>query len=218
VKGKAAIIANPLASEDDIRELRNRDPAAAILHPNCPTELWWTLVAEHPLEAEQSVLFPLLTLEAPERWVILEERRRIFWINGVCDRLPIRKQHLFAAECLDRVLYLFEVSCLPEPRPRAAIEARRQYAQGLVTKGRWTAARDAARLLAKEFKPSTSRDEVATRLVAEATGEDVAKLAVLKAANAVRWSEKKLTGNSEEEAWQWRRLKEYLRGTVPCVR
>lgn len=52
-----------------------------------------------------------------------------------------RTARLFAADCAEHVLYLFEGKYPDDKRPRQAIQAARDYANGLISK---TALRDAA--------------------------------------------------------------------------
>ena len=51
---------------------------------------------------------------------------------------------LFAADCAERVLPLFERERPHDDRPRKAIEAARAFARGEITAAAWAAARDAA--------------------------------------------------------------------------
>ena len=55
-----------------------------------------------------------------------------------------RTQRLFACDCAERVLPVFERDCPDDTRPRLAIETARLYAVGEATKGELTAALDAA--------------------------------------------------------------------------
>ncbi len=100
-----SIKADPLATEEEIRALDDKD---AVQHPSCPTGLWWDLVWKYPLEAEKSPLFPLLTLESPERWLALERDCIHDWIKKVVEGLNgVIRQQLFAWECASRVVHLF---------------------------------------------------------------------------------------------------------------
>lgn len=75
------IAANPSASASEIEQLAEVMPEAAILHPNCPPEVWWPLAEKYPLLAIQSPMFPILTLESPDRWIDLEREKASDWIE-----------------------------------------------------------------------------------------------------------------------------------------
>jgi len=118
--------------------------AANISDPECPTEEWWRLAAEHPFEAMASPLYPLLTLESPERWVQLERDNLEEWIDDAANRLLYNNQHLFAADCAERALPIYEAQHPNDKRPREAIVARRSYALDEITRREWEAYIDAA--------------------------------------------------------------------------
>ncbi len=65
---------DPLSCGTDIRWLWTQEPISALQHPNCPTDLWWELAVDYPIEAQASLLYPLLTLESPERWEKLVQK------------------------------------------------------------------------------------------------------------------------------------------------
>ena len=71
---QGTIKANPMATADDRVWLQKKDPIAALLHPNCPPEMWWRLAAMDPLEAQSSILYGILTLESPEQREQLQKR------------------------------------------------------------------------------------------------------------------------------------------------
>lgn len=61
-----------------------------------------------------------------------------------------RKLALFAADCAERVLYIFEHGCPSDWRARYAIDVARRFADGGATRQEAAAARDAARAAARE--------------------------------------------------------------------
>jgi hypothetical protein len=124
---------------------------------------------------------------------------------------------LFAADCAERVLYLYEKKYPDDNRPRLAIEAAREYANGKIS----DAERDAAWAYARDAENATERDaEWAAKSAAESTAEwtatwvakrddasDAAWAAESAAASAaVEWT----AAWSAEIAWQTKRLLEYL--------
>ncbi len=100
----------------------------ALAEAECPAEMWWELAAQYPLEAMQSVLFPLLTLEAPERWAQLELDNAPEWARKATLRLANVPRDLLACDCLERALPIFENVWTKDERPRAALRARRYFA------------------------------------------------------------------------------------------
>jgi len=167
---------------------------ATLLSPECPTEVWWELARPHPLEAMSSVLFPLLTLESPERWVALVARNCTSWIDAVLKTLPNAQAQLFAADCVEHVLPFYEAShtaqvCaeLLETTVRRSIEERRRFVRG---------------------------EPVADFFVANTAS---AWKTAWGAQSAVEWARKwtPLKKKQAEAEWQWHRLLQYLRGEVP---
>ncbi|MFA7265741.1 MAG: putative immunity protein [Candidatus Nanopelagicales bacterium] len=76
--------------------------------------------------------------------------------------LDDRKLRLFAADCAEWVLPLFEAERPDDDRPRKAIEAARAFANGEITAAAWDAARaaawDAARAAARDAARAAARD------------------------------------------------------------
>jgi hypothetical protein len=129
-------------------------------------------------------------IEAADKVVVSKARvvRRL-------DTWNERTARLFAADCAERVVHL----CGDDPRPQAAIDVARRYANGEATAtelaavwaAAWAAARDAARDAAWD----------AARAAARAATE-------LAAARAAVWD----AAWDAEAQWQSRRLMQYLRG------
>ena len=88
-------------------------------------------------------------------------------INGVEDCIwalraaiePDRDKiaRLFACDCADTVLPIFESEKPDDPRPRKAIQTARDYAVGLATQDQLAAARDAARAAARDAAWAAAR-------------------------------------------------------------
>jgi hypothetical protein len=81
--------------------------------------------------------------EVAEKVIALEARlvRRV----GVLDEVMLR---LWACDCAERVLPIYERECPGDLRPRQAIEVARRYARGEATLEELAAARAAARAAA----------------------------------------------------------------------
>jgi hypothetical protein len=95
-------------------------------------------------------------------------------------------QRLFAAECAERVLPIYEKEHPSDTRPRDAILASRQFAFGLIGAAAWAAARDAARAAAWAAAWAAARD--AARAAARDAAWDAARDAARAAAWAAAWA------------------------------
>ena len=104
------------------------------------------------------------------------------------DRWDEKNQRLFAADCAEHVLPIFEKERPGDDRPRKAIEAARAYARGEINAAAWDAAWDAAGAAAWD----------AARAAAWA--------AARAAAGAAAWD----AAGAAEHRWQTRRLRKYL--------
>jgi len=207
---KAAIAANPMASADDVQWLGRRDPLAALQHPNCPPDLWWSLALWHPMEAENSPAYPLLTLEEPERWDQVIEQHVDKWLQDGVLHLTEKEQHLLAADCAERVLPLYEakVPWKDDNRPSEAIRLHRLYAHGEATKRRWEDAADACIMAA--LHPRIPDIHIQVRNAAQAASCQTAHAAMKAAQSTFLFK----TDLAAEKRWQWDRLRLYLRKEV----
>jgi len=97
-------------------------------------------------------------------------------------------QRLFAADCAEHVLKIFEDKHPGDKRPRKAIQAAREFAKGQITQGQLDAARDAAGDAAR------------------AAAGDAARAAARAAAGVAAWD----AARDAEREWQARRLLKYL--------
>lgn len=104
------------------------------------------------------------------------------------DTINDRTLRLFAADCAERTLHIFERDYPNDDRPRKAIEAARLFAEGKIDAAAWDAARDTAR--------DTAR--AAARVAAGA--------AARVAAGVAAWA--------AERAWQRARFSQYMRGEI----
>lgn len=95
---------------------------------DCLTEDWWELARGFPIAAMRSVLFPLLTLESPERWQQLEADNLDQWVDHGWNYLSPRDQRLLSADCCAHVLPFFEGDCPGEQAPARSIALFRQWA------------------------------------------------------------------------------------------
>ncbi len=102
------------------------------------------------------------------------------------DTINERTLRLFAADCAERVLHIFEHDHPDDDRPRKAIEAARLFAEGKIDDDAWGAARDAAGAAAWD------------------AARDAAWAAAGAAAGAAAWD--------AEQEWQRARFCQYMEG------
>jgi len=104
-----------------------------------------------------------------------------------------RTARLFACECAERVLPIFEKHCPNDDRPHKAIEAARRFTNGEISQEELAAARAAARADAAW---------AAVRAAARDAAWDAARAAARDAASSAAWA--------AEKKWQTERLFEVL--------
>ena len=133
-----------------------------------------------------------------------------------------RTARLFACDCAERVLPLFERSYPNDSRPREAIETARRFANSQATAEELAAARVAARAVA------WAAARAAAWAVAWDAAGDAARVAARDAARVAAWAvawaaARAVAGDAArvaagdaawaaEREWQTQRLMEYLRG------
>jgi hypothetical protein len=138
--------------------------------------------------------------------IAVERARLICRIDLWNDRLL----RLFAADCAERVLPIFEKHRPGDDRPRKAIVAARAFANGVLDEqaaaraAAGAAAWDAARAAAWDAAGAAAGDaaRAAAGAAARAAAGDAARAAAGDAARAAAWA--------AERAWQVSRLKEML--------
>jgi len=198
------ILKDPKASEAELRALLAKYPQAVLENPNCPAALWWELAGKHPFEAMKSSLYPLLTLECPERWATLETAHLGDWgdwLRKGMSQLSEKDLRLFGIECAERVLPLFEKEHPTDKRPRQAIEVARKFTRGQATQKQL----EHAHQLAIDASVPGSNAYEAAAAVRAVTSTPL--FAAFYGALAVP-----VRDFAKERAWQWHRLLEYLRG------
>ena len=101
------------------------------------------------------------------------ELRTILESNGLDDTLwafravegKDKEIRLFAADCADMVLHIYEKQYPNDDRPRKAIQAVRDYANGLISAEELAAARAAAWDAARDAARAAARDEIKSLLL-----------------------------------------------------
>ena len=115
-----------------------------------------------------------------------------------------KSARMFAADCAERVLHIYEKKHPDDGRPRKAIQAARDYANGKITKNELAAARDAARDAAWYAARAAAWDAPWDAPLDAAW--DAAWGAARAAARAAAWA----AVRDAERKWQTERLFEYL--------
>jgi len=68
-RSQADVMADPMASDLEIFSMGRTDPQAAMLHPNCPPELWMALAAEYGTSAAMNnPAADLFIMDDPVQW------------------------------------------------------------------------------------------------------------------------------------------------------
>ncbi len=112
-----------------------------------------------------------------------------------------RTARLFACDCAEHVLSLYEAKYPDDRRPRKAIEVARRYAEGTATREELAAARDAAREAAWAAAGAAREAAWAARDAAEAAWE---------AAWAAEGAAAGAAARAAEQQWQVERLGKIL--------
>ena len=181
----------------------------------CDLERWWTLAAVHPLEAEASPLYDLLTLEEPGRWGEMEKKKASSWMRTALPYLNERDKRLFACDCAERVLGYFEKVFPTDLRPREALHVARAFANGEATLAQLTSANanaETANDVAFSEDHAASQAANAITLAADPFDTKAPMYAADAAADVADFTAK---AYHRERSWQWRRLREYVMGKVP---
>jgi hypothetical protein len=113
--------------------------------------------------------------------VAAERLRLVRKVKPIDDR----SLRLFAADCAEQVLPIFERVRPDDDRPRAAIDAARRFARGEITRGVRAAAGDAARAAARDAAWDAAA--AAAWAAARAAAGDAAWAAAAAAAGAAAW-------------------------------
>ena len=127
---------------------------------------------------------------------------------------------LFAADCAERVLGLYEKQYPNDDRPRKAIQAARDFANGLITEdAAGTAAAAAFDAVANAAKADAAKADAAAAAAYAAYAAYAATYAAYAVANAANAAKAKAdaatanaanAANANEKTWQIERLKYYL--------
>jgi hypothetical protein len=111
-----------------------------------------------------------------------------------------RELRLFAADCAEHVLHIYEKACPGDLRPRAAIHAARDYAEGRIDDAARDAAWDAASAAARDAAWDAAN--AAAWAAANAAANAAAWAAANAAANVGAWAAANAAANDTERVWQ----------------
>jgi len=211
---RKSILADPLATEEEIRELPGKD---AMTHPNCPPDLWWRMAAIRPIEAMKSPAYDLMMLESPERWVEIEKERVLSWVENFTKDLSAKDARLFAADCAEHVLPAWVFVDRTDKRPQAAIAAARAYAEGKSSKAKLAKAYEDAKeaSLAQNsrqayYNPQNTFHVECRRAYSAAVAAYLAAGLVSNLTLSVQHAVRAVPQIRDEGLWQWHRLVGYL--------
>jgi len=154
-------------------------------------------------------------VECDEKVVVREAR-----ITKELKTWNERTARLFAADCAEHVLYIYE-KLNDSKAPAHAIQEARDYANGLITLGEMAAASEAASEAAMDAAWEAARDAAvdaawaaardAARAAAwAAAGDDAAWEAARNAGWAAGWA----AARADELGWKTERLFQYLNGEI----
>lgn len=206
----------------EITAMARRDPEAALLHPECPMELWWDTAPRAPIAAVQSPLFPLLALlEDPIRWEALERQCAEGWVDMEATNVLSPKQlRLFACDCAQHVLQYWEDAYPEDTRPHDAIDASRAYADRQGTEREMLGAADVLRSIPEsETSSGPYQASQAARYAASPSAALKANrltwlTEAAKAAAAWSGTGQAAQLSADESVWQWRRLLQYAQDEI----
>ena len=112
---------------------------------------------------------------------------------------------LFAADCAEHVLGIYERVCPKDDRPRKAIQAARDFANGLIDRNAAHAAANAAYSAAEAAYAASYAAYAASYAAEAAEAAYAASYAASCAAYAASYA-----ADAAEKEWQFKRLKHYL--------
>ena len=142
--------------------------------------------------------------------VVFEQVRLLSRLN----RWNEKTARLFAADCAERVLLIYERKHPNNDRPRKAIESSRLYALGKTTINVLTAASDAASAAAWAAASAAAwaAASAAASDAARAAASDAARAAASDAASAAASDAARTAASDAARKWQTERLFKYLEG------
>jgi len=189
-----------------------------IENPALCLELWNSIVQVFPLEAMQSEMWNEAQLGDAEH------KRRLQWLwlelyTGKTSHpwkppvLSLTERRLFAADCAERVLPVFEAAYPGELAPRRAIEAARKFAREEIDSDQLKSVRDKAFRVAEKVQQPTLRDgAVAWAAFAATAATWEPKAGAFEAAQHARSSSAYAVGDdgTVELDWQTNKLLWYL--------
>lgn len=235
------ILADLQATPKEIISLAKKDRLGALQHPNCPPDLWFELAWDRPLEAIQSPAGALHMLEYPERWLALEKSSAGEWIRRVEFSVSDQDLRLFAADCVEHVLPIFQAyPYLPDDcqnAPEALVTAARRMASGQLSASEWQQFMDLANYTCAQTKRWRAAHSIAkgARNLLQKERLDIKPMsefphgALSGAALAVMFSELPdeeaqpglylgdyTEAYTRERVWQWRRILSYVLPAKPA--
>lgn len=158
--------------------------------------LWWINAELYTFEPDESEVVEHNETEATK--LVCRRGRLVEQVTTWSGRTT----RLFAADCAEHVLHLFEQEYPNDTRPREAIETARRYANGEVSAGEASAAKSAAKSAAQSAAWSAAKSAACA----------AAKSAAWSAARYAAWYAAWSAAEDAEREWQSARLLDYIEG------
>jgi hypothetical protein len=155
-------------------------------------------------------------MSAPKAWAKCEQADWMIWLVIEATLLDDRSLRLFAADCAEHVLHFFEEKCPKDDRPRKAIQAARDFANGTIGAAARDAAGDAAWAAARAaaWDAAGAAARAAAWAAARAAAWGAAGDAAWAAAGDAAWAAAGAAAWAAELKWQADKIRECL-PTIP---
>jgi hypothetical protein len=188
--------------------------------PNLTYEVLFAGAALAPWEVEENPVLPLLSLEDPAQYSVLQDALVAGWRDVGLQALSEQYQRRYVCDCAEHVLPLYEAKYPNDTRPRQAIDVARRFAFGQASPDELHTAKVAAKAAADAVEAAEWVVWAAAAVVAAADAVEMAAWAgaAVAAADAVEaaawaWAAEAAVavsaGRSREENWQADRVRFY---------
>ena len=202
----------------------------ALQDPDCPTDMWWLLAKDYPLEAIQSPLYDLLTLEDPAHWLALEQMYADRWLSLLIGKYskthdaPLQQLASFGiAQVLSRMrekgFHRFSLGTQLLAQRRRYLKGRLSFFQwadiGITTRGKYHlntgftpfGVDHAFRFFLYYFVEATCHSGVFDSLVRSAMAWGAFETMQTMDETGNAWSRQQFEAAQQQmQVWQWRRL------------
>lgn len=119
---------DPQADPEQLAKQARKVPKT-YMNPNLPPSALVLGAANYPLYVEQNPVLALLQLEDPVSFQQIKLNLAVAWSEKMYEQLSSPSKRLYAADCAEHVLPLFEKAYPTDRSVRNAIQAAREFAQ-----------------------------------------------------------------------------------------